>query len=88
MSIRVEVVSVNPDGSEQRREVLTVDIPSDEDVAEWANQPGNAVPRDEVGVGDPVRESGRSAEGSVAGRGFRQSGDHPGPPLYATAERI
>lgn len=46
-------------------------VPSREDVAERANQPGNVVPRDEVGILDPVHESGGSAEGGVAGRRFR-----------------
>jgi hypothetical protein len=54
-------------------------VPSHEDVAERANQSGNAVPRDEVGVIDSVRASGGPAQGSVASRGFSESGDCPDP---------
>ena len=43
------------------------DIPSDENLAQRAKQPGNAVLGDEVGFIDPLRKNGGFAEGSVAG---------------------
>ena len=46
---------------------LPEDVLSDENLAQGANQPGNAIPIDEVGVIDPVPKSGGFAEGSVPG---------------------
>src|ERR1700730_1564258 len=44
------------------------DVPSNEDLAQRANQPRNAISGDEVGILDPVCKSDGFAEGSVAGR--------------------
>src|ERR1700737_2694434 len=56
---RVEVLWL-PDGG-------SPDVPSNEDLAQQANQPGNAISGDEVGILDPVCKSDGFAEGSVAG---------------------
>ena len=44
------------------------DVPSNEELAQRANQPRNAIFGDEVGILDPVCKSDGFAEGSVAGR--------------------
>src|SRR5580693_7591078 len=41
-------------------------VPSNEDLAQRANQPRNAISGDEVGILDPVCKSDGFAEGSVA----------------------
>src|ERR1700732_4402666 len=56
------------------------DVPSNEDLAQRATQPRNAISGDEVGILDPVCKSDGFAEGSVARGRFSECGDRPKPP--------
>ena len=48
--------------------VVPTDVSTNENLAQRANQPRNAISGDEVGILDPVCKSDGLAEGSVAGR--------------------
>jgi hypothetical protein len=53
------------------------DFPSNEELAQRANQPRNALSGNEVGILDPVCKSDGLAGGSVAGQmGWSQRGAH------------
>lgn len=63
------------------------DVPAADNVAQRTHQSGDAISGDEVGLVDPLCESGRSDEGSAAGRDSVNQ-ETVRAHLYATAERI